>query len=209
MAKLISAKDIEAAAASGQRTVSFGSGQIVTPAAKDRARELGITIIGGNGASTPAAPAAPAQPNGQAMFVPVSQPAPNPAAAPTFTPPSQPTFIPPSQPVVQGPVTAPPPPGGQGGITQLKVEVEDRDNPVYFESPVIDNLFNISLELGAALWVVKDRLRVIEELLDQKGILTTEQIERYRTPPEREREVRAKRDQFIERIYKSIRDNPG
>jgi hypothetical protein len=39
--------------------------------------------------------------------------------------------------------------------------------------------------------------------------LTTEQIERYRTPPEREREVRAKRDQFIERIYKSIRDNPG
>jgi hypothetical protein len=207
MAKLISAKDIEAAAASGQRTVTFGSGQIVTPAAKDRARELGITIVGGNGAS---APSAPAQPSPPPMFVPVSQPAPSPTAgAPTFIPPSQATYPPPSQPTVQGPVTAPPPPPTAGGITQLKVEVDDRDNPVYFESPVIDNLFNITLELGAALWVVKDRLRVVEELLDQKGILTTEQIERYRTPPEREREVRAKRDQFIERIYKSIRDNPG
>jgi hypothetical protein len=203
MAKLISAKDIEAAAASGQRTVSFGAGQIVTPAAKDRARELGITIVAANGA------AAPPQPNGQTMFVPVTAPAAPPAGEPTFTPPSQATFTPPSQPTIQGPVTAPPPPQTQGGITQLRVEVDDRDNPVYFESPVIDNLFNISLELGAALWVVKDRLRVIEELLDQKGILTTEQIERYRTPPEREREVRAKRDQFIERIYKSIRDNPG
>lgn len=207
MAKLISAKDIEAAAASGQRTVTFGSGQIVTPAAKDRARELGITIVGGNGAS---APSAPTQPSPPPMFVPVAPPTPPPAAGePTFIPPSQATYTPPSQPTVQGPVTAPPPPPTAGGITQLKVEVDDRDNPVYFESPVIDNLFNITLELGAALWVVKDRLRVVEELLDQKGILTTEQIERYRTPPEREREVRAKRDQFIERIYKSIRDNPG
>ncbi|MCS6800648.1 MAG: hypothetical protein RMM58_10105 [Chloroflexota bacterium] len=225
MAKLISAKDIEAAAAAGQRTVTFGSGQIVTPAAKDRARELGITIVGANGAS---APAAPAQPSGQPtsapvsqpaasaaptpppMFVPVSPPsAPSAPGEPTFIPPSQATYPPPTQPVVQGPVTAPPPPPTAGGITDLRVEVDDRDNPVYFESPVIDNLFNITLELGAALWVVKDRLRVIEELLDQKGILTTEQIERYRTPPEREREVRAKRDQFIERIYKSIRDNPG
>jgi hypothetical protein len=212
MAKLITAKDIEAAAASGQRTVSFGPGVIVTPAAKDRARELGVTIANGASAAPAATPAAtsvaapgaaPSSGNGQRMFVPV-QPPPQPAA-----PPGTPTFIPPSQPVVQGPATSPAPPGGPAGITNLKVEVQDREKPVYFESPVIDNLFNITLELGAALWVVKDRLRVVEELLDQKGVLRHQEVELYRTPPEREREIRAKRDQFIEKIYRSIRDNPG
>jgi hypothetical protein len=133
--------------------------------------------------------------------------------APVAPPPAMPAFTPPSQPTVQGPVGMGSQRGGAAmagaAITNLKVEVDDRENPVYFESVVIDNLFNISLELGAAIWVVKDRVRVLEELLEQKGVLTVEQMERYRTPPEREREVRAKRDSFIEKIYKTIRDNPG
>jgi hypothetical protein len=208
MARLISAKDIEAAAATGQRTVSFGEGVIVTPAAKDRARELGVTIANGVNGFTAAATAPMPAP---AMAAPaMAAPAP---LAPVAPPPAAPTFTPPSQPTVQGPVGM----GNQraGGampgatITNLRVEVDDRENPVYFDSPVIDNLFNISLELGAAIWVVKDRVRVLEELLEQKGVLTVEQMERYRTPPEREKEVRAKRDSFIEKIYKTIRDNPG
>ncbi|MFN8532441.1 MAG: hypothetical protein U0556_02710 [Dehalococcoidia bacterium] len=206
MARLISAKDIEAAAASGQRSVSYGSGQIVTPAAKDRARELGITITNGAGGGMPAT--APA--NGPAAFVPVAQPAaPSPAASMPSPASQLPAFIPPSGPVAQDPSTLRARGAGTTGITQLQVRVEDKDNPTYFESPVIDNLFNITLELGAAIWVVKDRVRVLEEMLEQKGVVSAEQIERYRTPADREREIRAKRDQFIEKIYKSIRDNPG
>lgn len=177
MAKLISAKDIEAAAAAGNRSVTFEPGAIITPAAKDRARELGVTI--GSGTNGHTAYAGPAQaalsaPAGRGQFLPVQAPPASPA-----------------------PPIAPPAP------------VDDRDNPTYFSSPVIDNLFNISLELGAAIWVVKDRLRVLEDLLSQKGVVREDEIERYRASADKERENRAKRDMFIEKIYKSIRDNPG
>ena len=37
-----------------------------------------------------------------------------------------------------------------------------RGNPTYFENEVIDLLISITLELGAELWVVKDRLAHVE-----------------------------------------------
>jgi hypothetical protein len=81
--------------------------------------------------------------------------------------------------------------------------------PNYFESPAIDNLYTIALELGAAIWVVKDRLRVIEEMLDNAGVVTTEQVEMYRPTPEQQKELLALRNTFIEKIYGIIKDNPG
>lgn len=166
MATLITAREIDAAAGQGKASVVFDRGSIITPAARDRARELGITILQGGAESPSPAPGR--------NFV---ASAPPPPAAP-----------------------APPP---------VSVRSEDVGHPTYFENPVIDNLINITLELGAALWVVKDRLRVVEDIMQSKGIVLNEEIEQYRTPPERERDLRARRDAFIERIYKSIKDNPG
>src|SRR5690349_21737281 len=137
MATLITAREIDAAAGQGKASVVFDRGSIITPAARDRARELGITILQGGVES--AAPAAPA-----------------PYAAPVAA-------------------SAPP---------QVSVRSEDVGHPTYFENPVIDNLLNITLELGAALWVVKDRLRVVEAILEKKGILLNDEIEQYRTPPD-------------------------
>ncbi|MCS7002230.1 MAG: hypothetical protein NZ518_05210, partial [Dehalococcoidia bacterium] len=168
---------------------------IVTPAAKDRARELGIVILNG----MTAAPAMAAAPVAAPAAAPAPAPAPAPAAAPAPAPapaPAAPTGMAPAA----APSTSTTPPGMQGNPPGV---------PIYFSNVVLDNLFNITLELGAAIWVVKDRLRVLEEVLEQQGVLTNAQIELYRTPPERERELRAKRDAFIEKIYKTIRDNPG
>ena len=81
--------------------------------------------------------------------------------------------------------------------------------PSYFESVVVDNLMAISLALGAELWVVKDQLRVIHELLQEKGVITLDMIEHRSPTPEREQELRAQRNAFIEKIYGIIKDNPG
>lgn len=163
MAKLISARDIELAAGAGNRQVAFAPIDIITPAARDRARELGIEILVSKAMAEAPVPA------GAGV-----------ARAGSATPAEQPVY----------------------NASRL----EPANSPVYFENPVIDSLMNICLELGAALWVTRDRLRVIEALLGEQGIATKEQIEKYKTPPEMERALMDQRNEFIARIFSSIRN---
>lgn len=61
MKKLVTAKEVEASAASGQKVLYVDDNTIITPAAKDAAREAGITISTGTPQPEPeAVPAAPA-----------------------------------------------------------------------------------------------------------------------------------------------------
>ena len=85
----------------------------------------------------------------------------------------------------------------------------DFDKPHYFENVATDNLYAICLQLGSALWVVKERLNTIETLIEQKGVLTKEEVELYRVPTEMEPARIAERNKFIYDLYKSIKENPG
>jgi len=77
----------------------------------------------------------------------------------------------------------------------------DGKNPVYFDNPMIDALITVTMELGAAQWVQAERLRIMEKLLTEKGVVTTEMIEKY-VPSEDERQAAKKeRDAYIGRIY--------
>ena len=98
---------------------------------------------------------------------------------------------------------------GTGAVVSPAYLKEGVKNPTYFPDPINDNLLDITLELGAALWVVKDRLRVLEDLLAENGVVTTEAMERHQTPPEREAEVKAQRDALINRISGCLNANPG
>ena len=183
MSRVISSRDVEAAAAAGQERLDVQPGSIVTPSAKDRARELGIAVgeALGNGHSMQASGA--------------SQPM-APEAAGRWVRPSSAETLPPA------PVRA-------KQIDTSKPGYAMADKPNYFASPAIDNLYTISMELGAALWVVKDRLRVIEELLERAGIVSEQMVEQYAPDPERRKEIIAQRNAFIEKIYGIIKDNPG
>ena len=77
----------------------------------------------------------------------------------------------------------------------------DGRNPVYFENPMIDALVSVTMELGAAQWVQQERLRIMEKLLTDKGVVTTDMIEKY-VPSEDERLATKKnRDAYIGRLY--------
>jgi hypothetical protein len=77
----------------------------------------------------------------------------------------------------------------------------DGRNPVYFDNPMIDALVTVSMELGAAMWVQSERLRIMEKLLSEKGVVTTEMIEKYAPNDADRAAAKANRDAYIGRIY--------
>ena len=73
--------------------------------------------------------------------------------------------------------------------------------PAFFDNPAIDNLIAVTLELGAELWVQRERNRVIEKLLAEKGLLSSELIEAYQPSADDIARARAERDAFVNRIF--------
>jgi len=74
-------------------------------------------------------------------------------------------------------------------------------NPAFFDHPAIDHLIAVTLELGAELWVHKERARVLERLLAEKGVITADAIDSYASTPEEIAALRAERDAFVQRLY--------
>ena len=78
--------------------------------------------------------------------------------------------------------------------------------PSFLPAPIMDDLLTITMQLGAELWVVKDRLRVLEEVLEESGIDAQKRIDEYRPSPERRQEIIKLRDAFVEQIFGALRD---
>jgi len=76
--------------------------------------------------------------------------------------------------------------------------------PAFFGNPAIDNLIAVTLELGAELWVQKERMRVVERLLAERGVVTAEAIEQYSSTPEELARVQNERDAFVNRVYAAL-----
>ncbi len=80
----------------------------------------------------------------------------------------------------------------------------ERGHPHYFKDPVIDHLLEIVLQLGAEIWINRDRQMVMEHLLATEGKVTPEMIERFEPPPEFKEKLREQRRSFTSRVYGSL-----
>ncbi len=80
----------------------------------------------------------------------------------------------------------------------------DGKNPVYCDNPIIDALISVVMELGAAQWVQHERLRIMEKLLSEKGLVTTEMIEKYAPSDDERAAAKKARDEYIGRIYNAF-----
>ena len=79
---------------------------------------------------------------------------------------------------------------------------------VYFENVVIDNILDALLELSASVWAHRDRVSVLEKVLEDRGIDVTEAIEAH-TPEADELKRRGEeRDAFVQRIYGAFLRRP-
>ncbi len=70
----------------------------------------------------------------------------------------------------------------------------------FFPDPNVDRLLGVVMELAGELYVLRDRMRTLEQLLEQKGTLTADDLRAF-VPSAGERAARlADRDALIERI---------
>ncbi len=75
---------------------------------------------------------------------------------------------------------------------------------VFFDDPAMDRALGMIMHLAAELHVTRDRLRSLEKVLEQKGLLEQGQLDHYR-PDETERRVLAEdRDAFVAHLMETI-----
>jgi hypothetical protein len=84
-----------------------------------------------------------------------------------------------------------------------------RSNPIYFENEIIDHLISITLELGAELWVVKDRLAHLEEILSEENKLSLRSLETGKPSAFLQGNLDEERKQIIKRIYARLYSKYG
>jgi hypothetical protein len=80
--------------------------------------------------------------------------------------------------------------------------------PSQFDDPAIDALLNIVLSLGREVYVLRDRLRSIEKMLEAKGAISRADIESYKPTPEEEEEIRKEADAFMARLFRVFEGSP-
>ena len=76
-----------------------------------------------------------------------------------------------------------------------------RGDPVYFENEVIDHLLGIVVELGAQLWVTRDRLAMLEEQLERSGAISVAALDSGRPSEALQERLKVEREAMIRQVY--------
>ena len=82
------------------------------------------------------------------------------------------------------------------------------DDPIYLPDPVVDAAIRMLVEVSAQLWIERERRWVTEQLLEQRGVLSREEIESFRPDAEARAAIRAERARYLERVFKELRRIP-
>jgi hypothetical protein len=73
-----------------------------------------------------------------------------------------------------------------------------------FPDPVQDQLLGLILALGAEVWVLRDRLSLVEQALSEKGIEIVGLVDEMANRPERVPEMERTRNAFMERFLRTL-----
>ncbi|MCC5868272.1 MAG: hypothetical protein JJU27_07140 [Gammaproteobacteria bacterium] len=77
----------------------------------------------------------------------------------------------------------------------------DTESMVFLGNPHIDNLVSIVIALGAEIWESRQRMLIIERLLEKEGRVTEEMIEQYVASDEEFELWEAKKAEMTQRVY--------
>jgi len=88
-------------------------------------------------------------------------------------------------------------------VSLLPLEASGR-RPAFFDEPGMDQLLSMVLELAAELWVVRERVFLLEAVLTQQGVAAADAIESY-LPTDAEKAVLAKmRAEATANIFRTL-----
>lgn len=67
----------------------------------------------------------------------------------------------------------------------------------------LDAVLRVAMEIASEVWVLRDRFTVLEELLDEHGSVTREQLDRHQPSPTLSVELETQRRRFLQRIVEA------
>jgi hypothetical protein len=80
--------------------------------------------------------------------------------------------------------------------------------PQYFKDADLDRIMAVVLNLANELWVAKDRIFVLEQLLAQRGAATTAEVDAYQPSGEAKARLEADRKEYIARVLSGLALQP-
>ncbi len=66
--------------------------------------------------------------------------------------------------------------------------------------PMLDRMMNVIMGLAEELYVTRDRLQVMERVLEERGALRRGELDRWRPNESQQAEILGDRDHFIQSI---------
>ena len=75
----------------------------------------------------------------------------------------------------------------------------------FFADPALDRAVAMVMALAAELWVTKDRLRGLEVLLAERGVLADDMLDRYQPPAAERVRVDAERRAYAAELLRCAR----
>lgn len=77
--------------------------------------------------------------------------------------------------------------------------------PYFFDDKAVERVLNITMAIGTELGVARERIDTLERILEDKGILTREEIESY-TPTSKKIETERQQwhSEYISRILRIV-----
>ncbi|MFK8051455.1 MAG: hypothetical protein AB8F65_00665 [Woeseiaceae bacterium] len=76
--------------------------------------------------------------------------------------------------------------------------------PAFFENKAIDSMVTMMLELSAELWVVKERQRALEDLLETSSPGLAEKMQAWQPDDEMAAALAAERQNFLRTILRTL-----
>ena len=76
--------------------------------------------------------------------------------------------------------------------------------PAFFDDPGLDQLVSIVLELASELWVVRERLYVLEAVAADQGLALRHAIESWKPSPEQQSELADMRRRMLEEMFRTL-----
>jgi hypothetical protein len=70
---------------------------------------------------------------------------------------------------------------------------------IFFKDPAVDRVMGVVMQLASEVYILKDRNRALEKLLEEKGIVAPEAIENSL-----EKISAEEREEFIARIFEPV-----
>ena len=75
---------------------------------------------------------------------------------------------------------------------------------VFLDHASIDKVMKVVMALAQETYVNRDRLALVEKILDEKGVLRRRDLDRYEPTEDEQRAIQARRDDFVASVLRPI-----